>query len=76
MRVDTVIQISLQRILESDEEYEAIAREAYTLFKYADSDGQEELFVCAIQELIANALAGRTRAVLAQLKEEKFPKLG
>lgn len=49
-----------------------MAREAYILFKYADINGQEELFVCAIQELIGEALAGRTRAQLTEIKSERF----
>jgi len=72
MRVDTVIQNSLRNILTSDKEYSEMAREAYILFKYADINGQEELFVCAIQELIGEALAGRTRAQLTEIKSERF----
>jgi len=49
-----------------------MAKEAYMLFKYAGIDGQEELFVCAIQALIGEALAGRTRAELAKIKSERF----
>lgn len=49
-----------------------MAKEAYVLFKYADPDGQEELFIFAIQELIGEALAGRTRAQLAKIRSERF----